>query len=137
LASHLFTTPQFRRKYCSRPKFPVIWHASRSREIIFKYLSRPEIAKKSVINFSSMGGYSIQALYGDKNQVVVWTSLKAPNSGLILQEILSKSGREVLLNVCNSHDLCSYEALQKEFPTQKISRVGPDYNSWMIWEIKP
>ena len=116
---------------------PVIWHASRSREIIFKYLSRPEIATKSVINFSSMGGYSIQALYGDKNQVVVWTSLKAPNSGLNLQEILSKSGREVLLNVCNSHDLCSYEALQKEFPTQEISRVGPDYTSWWIWEIKP
>lgn len=115
---------------------PVIWHASPSREIIFRYLSKPEIAQKSVINFSSMGGYSIQALYGDKSQVVVWTSLNAPNAGKNLMGILSKSGRKSILNVCNSQEGCSYELLRKHFPTQSINKVGPEVSSWIIWEIK-
>lgn len=116
---------------------PVIWHASASREMIFSYLSKPEIAQKSVINFSSMGGYSIQALYGDKSQVVVWTSLNAPNAGKNLMGILSDSGREVLLNVCSNQERCNYEVIQHQFPKQSIRKVGPGSDNWLIWEIKP
>jgi hypothetical protein len=116
---------------------PVIWHASPSREILFRYLSNPEIAKKSVINFSSMGDYSIQALYGDKSQVVVWTSLNAPNAGKNLMGILSASGRDVLLNACSNQESCNYEVIQHQFPKQRIRKIGPESDNWLIWEIKP
>lgn len=116
---------------------PIIWHASPSRETIFRYLSQPQIAKRSVINFSSMGGYSIQALYGDKSQVVVWTPLSVPNAGKNLLDILSISGRQSILNVCNTHDGCTLDILQKQFPSQLINKVGPLGSDWQIWEIKP
>ena len=31
---------------------------------------------KSVINFSSFGGYFLQSLYGSKSQIVTWKDLK-------------------------------------------------------------
>lgn len=115
----------------------IISHASPSRKVVFEYLTLPDIAQKSVINFSTMGGYSIQALYGNANQVVTWTSLRVPTAGKSLLEILEKSNRQVILNVCDSEDFCNYEQVRAQFPNQEIKKVGPANSSWWVWEITP
>jgi hypothetical protein len=116
---------------------PIASHSSPSRAAVFSYLSNHDVARNSIINFSSAGGYSIQALYGDKNQIVVWTPLKSDHAGDKLLEILTKSGRQSILNVCDNQDDCSYQLLKAQFPYQTIQKIGPENSSWWIWEIKP
>ena len=107
-------------------------HARLSQNGIFEYLSSNEVAKNSLINFSSFGGYFILSLYGHKEQVVTWRDLKNKGSGDALLELSDKASRGYVINACES---CDLESIQRIFPSSTIELVGPNDPSWRVWKI--
>lgn len=107
-------------------------HARLSQNGIFEYLSQNEIAKNSLINFSSFGGYFILSLYGNKDQVVTWKDLKNKESGDVLLQLSEKTSRRYLINACES---CDLDNIQRVFPLSTIELVGPKDPSWRVWKI--
>jgi hypothetical protein len=107
-------------------------HARLSQNGIFEFLSQNEIAKNSLINFSSFGGYFILSLYGNKDQVVTWKDLKNKESGDALLLLGDKASRGSILNACES---CELDSIQRIFPASTIELVGPKDPSWRVWKI--
>lgn len=109
-------------------------HARLGQNGIFKYLSDEEIAKDSLINFSSFGGYFILSLYGNKQQVVTWKDINKVNSGEPLAQTSKQASRQYILNVCEG---CGIELMRTAFPGSRIEKVGPTDPTWVIWKISP
>ena len=109
-------------------------HTRLSKNGMFSFLSEVEVAKNSVINFSSFGGFFLQSLYGSKDQIVTSKDLVNINSGLPLITSVKNSSRTYLLNACENCDLKKMESI---FPGLKIELVGPQDPSWRIWQVTP
>lgn len=109
-------------------------HARLSQNGIFEYLSQNEIAKNSLINFSSFGGYFILSLYGNKEQVITWKDLKNKESGDDLFQLSKKSSKGNVINACEN---CELGDIQRAFPSSTVEQVGPKDPSWRLWKITP
>jgi len=109
-------------------------HLRLSKNEMFSFLSQDKVANKSVINFSSFGGYFLQSLYGSKSQIVTWQDLKNIDSGQALLATVKDSSRIFLLNACEDCDLKKMESI---FPGSKVELVGPQDPSWRIWQVTP
>jgi hypothetical protein len=109
-------------------------HARLSQSGIFEYLSQNEIAKNSLINFSSFGGYFILSLYGNKEQVVTWKDIKNTASGSELISLSKNASKKNILNACEG---CDLELMKTAFPGSQIQLVGPKDATWRVWQIIP
>jgi hypothetical protein len=109
-------------------------HARLSQNGIFEYLSQNEIAKNSLINFSSFGGYFILSLYGNKEQVVTWKDIKNTTSGNELISLSKNASKKNILNACEG---CDLELMKTAFPDSQIQLVGPKDATWRVWKIIP
>jgi hypothetical protein len=99
---------------------------------VFKYLQNEELAKNSIINFSSWGGYYIQSLYGPESQLVTYTEPINESDGLALESLRQRLKRRYILNVCNS---CSIDEISAIYSGSNIVQVGPKLSGWTIFQI--
>ena len=109
-------------------------HARLSQNGIFEFLSQNEIAKNSLINFSSFGGYFILSLYGNKDQVVTWKDIKNTTSGDELIAVSKNASKKSILNACEG---CDLELMKSAFRDSQIQLVGPEDATWKVWQIMP
>lgn len=110
---------------------------ARERKYLFNYLSRPDIASKNIINFSTWGGYYHQSLYGNINQLVIW-SPNAEEARKLSQ--LAKQINRNIINVCVDCDKsynCDKASLLKLFSTTDVNEVELGLKSWKLYEITP
>jgi hypothetical protein len=107
-------------------------HSNSSRSDIFKYLQSEPIAKTSIINISSWGGYYTQSLFGDKSQVVTFIDPLNRSDAEELIKIRQRLGRKFILNVCDS---CTEAQVAEIFNAKKIIQIGPSSSNWKIWQI--
>jgi len=119
----------------------VTLHSNSEKSVVFRYLHNEEIAKSSIINFSSWGGYYIQSLYGAKSQLVTYQFLNEANhndeaNNMIqaqrLLDLSKKLNREIIYNICYS---CSKKDMMKFFPGKMIEKLELDNSAWLIWKI--
>jgi hypothetical protein len=104
-------------------QYDVRGHTSIERYVIFDYFSNKDIASQAVINFTSWGAYYMQAIYGPRGQLVLYTEphvadymrtgAMIPEDAAQVTELVQKTGRR-LYNVC-SGNLCNKAALEAAF----------------------
>ena len=100
---------------------------------ISSYLNDKNIASKSIINFSSWGGYMQQSIYGDSSQIVTMTAPINADLALKLENLRIKKNRIYILNICYN---CSVENIKQVFVSAKnIETVGPKTNDWKLIKI--
>ena len=100
---------------------------------ISSYLNDKNIASKSIINFSSWGGYMQQSIYGDSSQIVTMTAPLNDDLALKLENLRIKKNRIYILNICYN---CSVENIRQVFVSAKnIELVGPKTNDWKLIKI--
>jgi hypothetical protein len=108
-------------------------HSESTRQPIFDYLSRDEIASNAIINFVSWGGYYQQSLYGARTQLVTYIEPITQESAARLVEVWTRSGRKEIINVCSC---CDAQAISSFFPEHKISTVDFLNTSWRLVRIE-
>jgi hypothetical protein len=98
------------------------------------YLLKDEnLAKNSIINFSSWGGYYIQALYGNKSQLVTWTYPLNFQNAKEINELSIKTKRSLIFNICHS---CTRDEILKFFPEKSVTRLTTKNSYWILWKIE-
>jgi hypothetical protein len=108
-------------------------HSESTRQPIFDYLSRDEIASNVIINFVSWGGYYQQSLYGARTQLVTFNDTTTQESADGLVEVWARSGRKEIINICSG---CDAQAISSFFPEYKISTVDFPNTSWRLVRIE-
>ena len=88
-------------------------HTRLSKNGMFSFLSEGMVAKNSVINFSTFGGFFLQSLYGSKDQIVTFKDLVNIKSGQPLITSVKNSSRTYLLNACENCDLKKWKAFSQ------------------------
>jgi len=115
---------------------PISWAESRDRDAIFEYLSNSVPAEKSIVNFSSWGGYYIYSLYAPKNQVVTYMDLIKPEDGNKMLAISMATGRKIY-NVC-SGPWCNEVFIGQFFNNQlKFTNALPGLLVWRVYSGEP
>jgi hypothetical protein len=104
-------------------------HSESTRQPIFDYLSRDEIASNAIINFASWGGYYQQSLYGARTQLVTYTMPITKESAAGLVDLWTRSGRKEIINVCSG---CDTQVFSSFFFKHKISTVDFSNTSWRL-----
>ena len=109
--------------------------SARERSAIFTFLSRPDVARGNVINFSSFGGYYHQALFGDDAQLVTWSHSGRRNRepALELHRLAELTSRKII-NVCRD---CDAELMRAFFATERVNEIDLDLHEWKVFEIDP
>lgn len=108
-------------------------HSESTRQPIFDYLSRDEIASNAIINFVSWGGYYQQSLYGARTQLVTYIEPITQESVDGLVEVWARSGRKEIINICTG---CDAKAISSFFSEYKISTVDFPNTSWRLVRIE-
>ena len=108
-------------------------HSESTRQPIFDYLSKEEIASNAVINFVSWGGYYQQSLYGARTQLVTYTEPITQEFVDGLLEVWVRSGRKEIINICLR---CDVKEISSFFPMYKISTVDFPNTSWRLVRIE-
>tara|TARA_B100001123_G_C15129561_1_gene954733 strand:- start:672 stop:1115 length:444 start_codon:yes stop_codon:yes gene_type:complete len=106
-----------------------------SKEIskISVYLNDKNIARDSVINFSSWGGYLQQSIYGDKSQIVTMTNPLNIAMANKLNNLRVKKNRNYILNIC--YDCSSNNIKQMFNSAKKVKIVDLKTNNWKVIKI--
>jgi hypothetical protein len=107
-------------------------HSETGRKVIFDYLSQNEIASASIINFTSWGGYYQQSLYGADSQLVTYTEPITSDGMNLMRELLVKTGRKYLINVCYD---CDKGTFQPYFHADNIEVLYFPSTSWRLIKI--
>jgi hypothetical protein len=111
------------------------------KEAIYAYLNDPERAANSIYNFSTWGGYFIQAMYGPKTQIAVYSEPYEAEPALALypayaekmMEIARFTGRK-LYTICYQPGLCSKAALEDAFGHKMtFEEVLPGLEHWKLF----
>jgi len=116
------------------------------RAAIFHYFDNDEIASHAIINFSSWGGYYIQALYGPKDQLVTYTephdleTLRlvsfSPQDAAALLEISRQTGRKIY-NICYG-PVCDKQSLEGVFGNKvTFEEILPGMQLWHLFAATP
>jgi hypothetical protein len=117
----------------------VYYYSDHSRTLIFNKLKEKNIAEKSVINFSTWGGYYIQSLYGHKNQLVTYTDQFNDNEPEDLKKIKINNNRDFIINICfneNEINKCTYDFIREKFKNYKnIEPLTNNQGIWKAWKI--
>ncbi len=134
---------------------PIAINMRQDQEAIFDYFSDPQRAASAIVNYSSWGGYFIQALYGPKNQLITSKDPLDSVSAQKLLEIAQRTNRRVY-DVCldplqetlfeglpvNVGDksfasLCDIEFLENQFGGKlKFEEVLPGLSTWHVYGAK-
>jgi hypothetical protein len=105
------------------------------RAEIFRYLSRPDVARSNIVNFSSWGGYYQQALYGHDSQVVTWSRdrRRGRAAAAELHRLARQTSRKII-NVCMRCDSASVQTL---YETANVVEINPGRRHWRVFQIDP
>jgi len=106
------------------------------RAEIFRYLSRPDVARSSIITFSGFGGYYQQALYGDDSQVVTWSRDRGRRARVAAAELrrLTRQTSRTIINVCMRCDAASVRALHE---TENVVEIDLGLRQWKVFQVDP
>jgi len=104
-----------------------------TRQPIFNYLSRDEVASNAIINFVSWGGYYQQSLYGSRAQLVTYIEPLTDKSVAELTELWTRSGRKEIINVCLG---CDARTVSAFFPDFNVSTLYFPNTSWRLVKIE-
>ncbi len=100
---------------------------------ISNYLRNKNIAKESVINFSSWGGYLQQSIYGDKTQIVTMADPMSEEFANKINALRIDKNRSYILNICNG---CTENSIKEIFKySKKIETIKLNTNTWKIMKI--
>ncbi|MDD2326198.1 MAG: hypothetical protein PHW63_09405 [Alphaproteobacteria bacterium] len=115
------------------------------KEAILAYLDDTRRAEKSIYNFTTWGAYYIQALYGPKNQMAVYTEPYEPHpSAALYPEAASQILRlaaatnRKIYTICSGKELCSQQAIEQAFGGKlafKETLTGLEH--WHLFEADP
>lgn len=115
---------------------PISQPESKGRDAVFEYLEKAVPAEKSIVNFSSWGGYYIYALYAPKNQLVTYTEPLRPEDAGKLANISNNTGRKIY-NVCLGM-WCNEFYLNQVFNNQlKFKEALPGSRTWKVYVGEP
>ncbi len=114
------------------------------KEVIYAYLNDEHRASESIYNFTTWGGYFIQALYGPKTQMAVYTEpYEASPTVALYPEFaeklldISHFTRRKLYTVCYEPGLCSKEDLETAFAGKaSFEEVLPGLQHWHLFLAK-
>ncbi len=106
--------------------------ASREREHIFSYLAQPEIGQSYVIVHNNWGTYYQSALYGDRQQLVIYAEPMGEAEVARIVEVSRGLDRGVLI-VCRG-DKCNANTLHNQFQKQfTFMPVALPTQEWQVW----
>jgi len=112
------------------------------KDMIFSFLNDKTRAESSIYNFSTWGGYYIQALYGPRAQLATYTEPLEPNPSYALHpeqaaqllEIAKLTGRKIY-TICYEPGPCSKEHLETAFSNKLTFHDAlPGLRNWHVFE---
>lgn len=115
------------------------------KEVIYAYLNDERRASESIYSFTTWGGYFIQALYGPKTQMAVYTEPYEATPSIALypeyaQKLLDISrftGRKLYTICYEPPSLCSKESLETAFAGKaSFEEVLPGLQHWHLFLAK-
>jgi hypothetical protein len=105
---------------------------SRERDRIFEYISQPEIGQNYVILHTNWGTYYQSALYGDRQQLVIYAEPMREAEVARIVEVSRWLDRGVLI-VCRG-DECNAKTLYDKFQGQfTFMPIALPTQEWQVW----
>jgi len=105
---------------------------SRERDRIFEYISQPEIGQNYVILHTNWGTYYQSALYGDRQQLVIYAEPMREAEVARIVEVSRWLDRGVLI-VCRG-DECNAKTLFDKFQGQfTFMPIALPTQEWQVW----
>jgi hypothetical protein len=106
--------------------------ASRERDYIFAYIAQPEIGQNYVIVHTNWGTYYQSALYGDRQQVVIYAEpMGEPEANRVVE--VSRELHRGILIVCRGEE-CNAKPLHDKFQGQfTFMPVALPTQDWQVW----
>ena len=106
--------------------------ASRERNHIFDYIAQPEIGQNYVIVHNNWGTYYQSALYGDRQQVVIYAEPMQEYEVSRIAEVSRWLDRGILI-VCRGEE-CNAKTLYDKFQGQfNFVPVALPTQDWQVW----
>lgn len=99
-------------------------HSDLGINAVLSYLSSPQVAEGSVINFTDWGGYYQLSTFGDHNQLAIFLNPFDGNKALQAVKLAQEARRPVILNVCWNCNSAQYSKLYAGLPCQQLDFPG-------------
>ncbi len=110
--------------------------ASREREHIFAYIAQPEIAQNYVIVHTNWGTYYQSALYGDRQQLMIYAEPMEVGEVARIVEVSKFLHRGILI-VCLG-EACNPQTLHDKFQGQfTFVPTALPTKDWQVWRSQP
>jgi hypothetical protein len=136
--------------------WPIETNTARDRENIFAYFQDKKLAASAIINYSTWGGYYINALYGPKDQLVTYIQPLTHTDAQKLLALAHKTGRRIY-NVCSDpffgtpyqgipiidnrkwyKSICDKTYLEDMFDDKlRFEDVMPEQKIWHVFAASP